>query len=394
MTDEFGLLRQRVDRLEDGVGAIRETLRHCLLVADQPENALTLARRIIDGLTARVIESLGEKERNTLDANIRVLESDAVLSRGLVPGEIITLLHMIRVIGNKAAHDRMNIAAGPADVDLVLRSVLRVVEWFFAEFKRGPRLDPLFGGPAPPPRLESPGLPPAVRLPALVVAGPNMAPDAPIVEPRRRKVFVFTDRIIGLGRQKTSRDARVHIVTRLLPAPDPSHPNWAANLENISQFHAQLWWQLGRAEIRDEHSDKGVLVDDRPIAPGVWTLCSLPDPPVVRLGPRGVAFTVRELVRHAGGLQVLCLQLQRLDAYPMHEYLLVGHPLVTVGSAPASVIRFEGVAGTAATLGSGERGWELRMPDAEPVSIGPGREYPLGATGLSVKRASEHDFLT
>jgi hypothetical protein len=341
-----------------------------------------------------VLEALGEKERNTLDANIRVLESDAVLSRGLVPGEIITLLHMIRVIGNKAAHDRMNISAGSADVDLVLRSVLRVVEWFFAEFKRGPRLDPLFGGPVAPPHLESPGLPPAVRLPPIVVLGRNVAPDAPIVEPRRRKVFVFTDRLIGFGRQKTSRDPRVHIVARLLPAADPSHPNWAANLENISQFHAQVWWQLGRAEIRDEHSDKGVLLDDRPIAPGVWTLCSLPDPPVVRLGPRGVAFTVRELVRHAGGLQVLCLQLQRLDAYPSHEYLLAGQPLVTVGSAPGCVARFDGVADSVADLGSGERGWEIRMPGTDPVPVEPGREYPLGASGLSVKRASEHDFLT
>jgi hypothetical protein len=394
MDRELDILRQRVERLEAGVGDIRTTLRHCLQVADKPEDAMMLARRIIDGLSTRILEDVQEKPKGTLEANLRVLESDAVLSRGLVPNEIITLLHMVRVIGNKAAHDSLKIHATVADVDLVLRSVLRVIEWYFAEFKRGPLMRPLFRGPEPMPPLETDALPPATRLPALVVVGPDTGPGVPILEPKRRKVFLFTDRLIGFGREKTSRDPRVDVVTRLLPAPDPSHPNFNLNLENVSRFHAQLWWQLGRAEIRDEDSDKGVLLDRRPIAPGVWTLCSFPDPAKITLGPRGVEFSVAEIVRQVDGLQVPCLKLARLGNWPYHEYMLISRPLVTVGADPGVVAFFPDVAPLVGTLASGAHGWELRVPDGGVHRIEPGVDLPIGASGLVVRRASEMDFLS
>jgi hypothetical protein len=391
---ELEILRERVERLEAGVGDIQATLRHCLQVADKPEDAMMLARRIIDGLSTRILEDVQEKPRGTLEANLRVLESDAVLSRGLVPNEIITLLHMVRVIGNKAAHDSLKITPTVADVDLVLRSVLRVIEWYFAEFKRGPRLQPLFRGSGPMPPLESEGLPPAPRLPALVVVGPAPGSAATVFEPKRRKVFLFTDRLIGFGREKTSRDPRVDVVTRLLPAPDPGHPNFNLNLENVSRFHAQLWWQMGRAEIRDEGSDKGVLLDGRPIAPGVWTLCSFPDPAKVSLGPRGVAFSVAEILRQVDGAQVLCLKLTRLGNWPYHEYMLVSRPLASMGSDPGSVAFFPDVAPLAGTLASGPHGWEVRLPGGGVHRIEPGVEQPIGDSGLVVRRASETDFLS
>jgi len=385
MPHELDALRGRVDRLEAGVGEIRTTLRHCLQVADKPEDSMMLARRIIEGLSTRIVDALGEKPKGTLDANIRLLETDTVLSRGLVPQEIITLLHMIRVLGNKAAHDVLRIRPTAADVDLVMRSVLRVVEWYFAEFRRGPQINPLFSGPAALPPLEAEGLPPAVRLPALVVVGPGPEP--------RHRVFVFTERLLGFGREKPSRDPRVHVTTRLLPSPDPGHPNFALNLENISRFHAQIWWQMGRAEIRDEASDKGVFVNGNAVAPGVWTSCSFPDPALVSLGPGGVEFSIAEIVRQVGPAQLLCLKLARIGNWPRHEYLLISRPMFTIGAGADAVVWMERAPGVDATVAAGGRGWEVRVTNAEPCPIEPGADVPLG-DGVVVRRASEVDFLS
>src|SRR5262249_29772827 len=156
--------------------------------------------------------------------------------------------------------------------------------------------------------------------PPLVIAGGVPA----------RRVFVFTERLLGLGHEKPSRDPRVHVVTRLLPCPGPAHPNWNANLENIGRFHAQLWWQMGRVEGRYEASDTGLFLNGRPIGPGVWTLCSLPEPAHIRLGPAGVEFTVCEVARPVDLGQVLCVRLMRVGNWPLHEYWLVSHPVVTV----------------------------------------------------------------
>jgi hypothetical protein len=293
---------------------------------------------------------------------------------------------MVRVLGNKATHDAMRIEVTAADVDLVLRSVLRAVEWYFAEFERGPKVNPLFKVGAAPPPLRTDQPPPAVRLPPLVVTGPG-------IDGQPRKVFIFTERLVGVGRAKPSQDPRVHIVARLLPCPGPAHPNWNANLENVSQFHAQLWWQMGRVEVRDENSDKGVLLNGRPVAPGVWTLCSLPDPAHVRLGSNGVEFTVAEIIRAVEGIQVLCVRLTRVGNWPFHEYLFVSRPLLTVGADPGCSVSFPGMPDLAAAIIATEQGWTLRLPDGAERPIKPSHALRIAEMDLWVRRMVEDDFL-
>lgn len=92
-------------------------------------------------MAKRLLEAIGIKPPAMLDACLRELEEPEVMSRGLVPSEIITILHMVRVMGNKATHGSMRIEATKADVYLVLQAVLRVVEWYFSAFERGPKLD-------------------------------------------------------------------------------------------------------------------------------------------------------------------------------------------------------------------------------------------------------------
>lgn len=387
MPDELNAVRQRIEGLEAAVEEMRERLARCLSVADRPQDAMALSRGVAETLTKRILENIGLKPPAMLDACIRALEKPEVMSRGLVPAEIITLLHMVRVMGNKATHDVMKIEATAADVELVLRSVLRVVEWYFGEFERGPKVSPLFKPGPPPPPLQTDDPPPAAHMPPLTITGTGEQGEP-------RKLFIFTDRLVGFGRQKTSRDARIHIVARLLPCPDQSHVNWNANLQNISQFHAQLWWEMGRVEIRDENSDKGVLLNGRLIGPGLWTPCSFPDPAHVRLGPQGVEFTVAEILRQVAGVQVPCVRLTRVGNWPLHEYLLVSRPLVTVGSDVGCIAWFPGVRDVVATIVAAEAGWVLTTPDGTEQSIDPGGRWEIGGSNLCVERTTENGFLT
>jgi hypothetical protein len=141
MIDQLRFLNDRIERLEQDVGDIRRRLQNCLRVADRPEDALVLARSVAECLAKRLVEALGIPPPPMLDACLKTLEKPEVMSRGLVPSEIITILHMVRVMGNKATHDAMRIAANEEDVYLVLQSILRVVEWYFSAFERGPKLE-------------------------------------------------------------------------------------------------------------------------------------------------------------------------------------------------------------------------------------------------------------
>ena len=384
---EHGILEQRILQLEAAVGDLKARLVHCVQVASRPQDALALARGIAESIVKKTLLDMGRNPPDMLEPCLRDLEKSEVMSRGLVPAEIITLLHMIRVLGNKATHDAMKIVAGPSDVDLVLRSVLRVVEWYFAEFSRGPHLNPLFTGGLRPPPVPIDASPPQARMPALVVSGPQ--PDGTI-----RKVFVFTERLIGIGREKRVRDPRVHIVARLLPCPDASHTNWNANLTNLSQFHAQIWWEMGRLEIRDENSDAGVFINGVRIGRGVWTPCSFSDPAQVGLGPAGVHFSIAEVVRRVGQVEVQCVRISRSRNWPSHEYLLVSRPLVTIGSDPSCVAWFRGTPETLAMVEVGDQGWLLRTNDGEATPIDPGTGVSIAGSCLVVKRTSDEDFLS
>jgi hypothetical protein len=150
MSDELAILNRRIARLEAAVGEVRERLHNCLQVADRPQDAMALARGVAESLTKRILDNMGIKPQAMLDGCLKELEKPDVMSRGHVPAEIITILHMVRVLGNKATHDALRIVPTSSDVYLVLRSLLRVVEWYFAEFDRGPQIDPLFQGPPDP----------------------------------------------------------------------------------------------------------------------------------------------------------------------------------------------------------------------------------------------------
>jgi hypothetical protein len=143
MGDELRLLRQKVESLADDAGDVRTQLLSCLDAAVQrPASALALARGVGETLAEQTLAAIGIKPPSMLDACLRELERQEVMSRGLVPAEIITMLHKVRTIGNKATHDALKIAVTADDVTSVLGDVLRVTRWYYCEFARGPRLKP------------------------------------------------------------------------------------------------------------------------------------------------------------------------------------------------------------------------------------------------------------
>jgi formylglycine-generating enzyme required for sulfatase activity len=152
MNDDLQRFRQRVEALCDAVGEVRDRLLNCLDVAPRrPADALGLARGTGEMLAKQMLAAIGIKPPPMLDACLRKLEEPKVMSRGLVPAEIITMLHKIRTLGNKATHDDLRIKVTTDDVASVLGDVLRVTQWYFGEFERGPRVDPVFKVIEPPP---------------------------------------------------------------------------------------------------------------------------------------------------------------------------------------------------------------------------------------------------
>ena len=159
--NEIRILRQRIERLETTVGVIRDQLQNCLQVANRPSDAIALARSVAESLTKQVLKDLGSIPPSMLDACLKELEKPEMMSRGVVPSEIITMLQMVRVLGNKAIHNAMRIELTTADVDLILRSLLRVVEWYFTEFEYGLKVKTLYTSDSvqsfmPPGNISSP----------------------------------------------------------------------------------------------------------------------------------------------------------------------------------------------------------------------------------------------
>ncbi len=140
MSHELRFLRRRIESLPPATREFRERLLNCVEVAGRPQDSMNLARTVAETLVRQVLEKLHIKPATNFDNALQRLEEPRTMSRGLVPREIISMLHMLRVMGNKATHDVMHISTGTADACLVLQSALRVVEWYFAEFERGPKL--------------------------------------------------------------------------------------------------------------------------------------------------------------------------------------------------------------------------------------------------------------
>ena len=162
-------LQEKVETLREEIGELKGLLRTFVAVTDVDVSlALVSARRIAEHLVnAVLVQERLKAERDLLD-NLETLGSkDAkpAARRGnrppVLPPPIYSALHTLRIYGNLAVHpyepgtgERKNVKVNSTDVQAALAQLLRAVEWYFADYERGPRLEPLYTG-APGARLRS-----------------------------------------------------------------------------------------------------------------------------------------------------------------------------------------------------------------------------------------------
>jgi hypothetical protein len=62
----------------------------------------------------------------------------------ILPDEIASCLHTIRTYSNKADHDDERVKLTEVDAEIMLSLFLRVLEWFYCEYEKGPKLHGIF----------------------------------------------------------------------------------------------------------------------------------------------------------------------------------------------------------------------------------------------------------
>jgi hypothetical protein len=139
--DRLKLLRQKIESIV--IDDIRDELINCINSAN-PQQVIIWTRNLAEKLTQQILKDIGEKPSEKFDSCINYLEQQKVMSRGLVPNEIISSLHTLRIWGNKANHGGMRIKTTLSTVDLILSIVLQIVDWYHTEFERGPKISSLY----------------------------------------------------------------------------------------------------------------------------------------------------------------------------------------------------------------------------------------------------------
>jgi hypothetical protein len=141
------LSTQLESQLRQEVLDIHRTLRD----ANNPVGALLQLCRaslcLMNLLFATVHEnapsSKSRPKDNLWDCIVRAGKGDEetkIQGLGILPDEMASLLHTIRTYSNKADHDAEKVRLTVRDAEIGLTLFLRVVEWFYCEYEKGPQL--------------------------------------------------------------------------------------------------------------------------------------------------------------------------------------------------------------------------------------------------------------
>jgi tetratricopeptide (TPR) repeat protein len=207
-------IEQKVECLAQAVGDVREQIQRFLAVTNASlPSGLFEARKIIEFLVGLVLmrEKL-DADRELLN-NIEILggkegkfparrrkEPSGPVPPPILPAPLYSSLHNLRIYGNLVTHpwdpDTMelkDVHLTSTDLQVALGQIMRLLEWYFQEYPRGPRLDPLYD-----------------RLPEPVVARFGEAPPNP---------DRFLGRTADLARlRKALDDGPARVVTLLASA--------------------------------------------------------------------------------------------------------------------------------------------------------------------------------
>ena len=151
---------QKVTLISENIGEIKQELITFIKVSRvSPDVALIVARRIVEFLVNGTLERESFECTDVLIENIATLgdkgDKSAIKRRGesepVLPPTINSTLHSLRISGNSVVHPfekgttiRKGVIVSQTDIDITLLQLLRIVEWFFVEYSKGPKIIKLY----------------------------------------------------------------------------------------------------------------------------------------------------------------------------------------------------------------------------------------------------------
>lgn len=160
LTDKL-TLGQKVPLLSDNLGEIKQELLTFVNISRiSVGDALVTARRIVEHVVNGILERESFEHSHELIKNIETLGGSARdpkyigKRRGsdpVLPPQIYSGLHSLRVYGNSVTHpfiagttNRKEVTVNQRDIDVALAELLRIIEWFFIEYSKGPQISQLY----------------------------------------------------------------------------------------------------------------------------------------------------------------------------------------------------------------------------------------------------------
>ncbi len=139
------------DRLDPVLRSELKISLSTLRNADKPDPFGTVVRleRLSLKLLTKILEASGHKMPsanlyNCLTYAGRGDPSSKTTGLKLLPDEIETALHPIRVWSGKNKHDLEKVSLNVSDAETALHLYLRVLEWYYTEYDKGPRLQTIY----------------------------------------------------------------------------------------------------------------------------------------------------------------------------------------------------------------------------------------------------------
>jgi Mg-chelatase subunit ChlD len=168
---------ERINGLSDDVREdFRRELRSLLRTlrnAGNPIGVIVAMSRLSLRLVGEILARAGHERRsdNLYDCIALAAGGDAdkkIKGVGVLPAELASYLHTIRVFSNKADHDAERVLLQVGHAENALDQFLHVLEWFYCQYEHGPKLRTIYrkvSGDSPGDWFESDNL--AVRLRAV-----------------------------------------------------------------------------------------------------------------------------------------------------------------------------------------------------------------------------------
>ena len=165
--NQFLSIEDKVECLRQEVGSLKDQLQVFLQVGEASmQSALTDSRKIMEFIVGKILLDEGLKADRELMNNIEILggkdgkfpgqrrkDPQGPIPPPVLPAPIYSSLHNLRIYGNLVTHpwdpqtmEFKDVRITYTDLQVVLGQIMRLIEWYFQEYPKGPHFDPLYSG--------------------------------------------------------------------------------------------------------------------------------------------------------------------------------------------------------------------------------------------------------